>query len=290
MTKVFLALVDGIYNNVSIKTTPLGTINESWKKLKQTIGFDCDRGKYISYLRKRWVIGSSEWLAGKHGSLENYKETFDYSDSEWEYIWSTLIRDGAWDVSHIKDSSGNIVKENYAPELMLKFIAHDLRCHIVVFDLQLGITQFCSANRLKKNNAIFDSPLLMYYTGNHFQSVLPTNRKSFIDITTRFERETIPTKTVSSNVCSGEMSIANSCNFPTENKSPCEQIKKARSELNPLSADSSEKHDSEEIFTLEQLKCIKHKTDDQLRKQAQRQNKSVSEKIIQNEKDRKRSL
>ena len=77
-------------------------------------------------------MGSSEWLAGKHGSLENYKEIFDYSDTEWDYIWSTLKADGAWNVPHIKDSTGNIVKENYAPEMMLKFIAHDLRCHIFV--------------------------------------------------------------------------------------------------------------------------------------------------------------
>ena len=242
------------------------------------------------------MIGSREWLAGKQGSLENYKETFDYSDSEWEYIWSTLLNDGSWDVPHIKDSAGNIIKENYAPEMLLKFIAHDLRCHIVVFDLQLGITQFCSANRLKENNVLFDSPLLMYYTGNHFQSVLPNNHASFIDITNRLERETDVTTTVPQNVCSDEMNKSNSCSIPRDgkHKTTCLPIMEAKSKQNPVSDYQSKQNDLEEMVTLEQLKGIKHKTDHQkklyekLRKQAQRQNQNMSEKSIQKEKDRKR--
>ena len=180
--------------------------------------------------------------------------------------------------------------------MLLKFIAHDLRCHIVVFDLQLGITQFCSANRLKENNVLFDSPLLMYYTGNHFQSVLPNNHASFIDIANGFERETNITTIVPPNVCSDKMNKANSCIIPRDgkHKTTCLPIIEDKSEQNPVRDYQSKQNDLEEIVTLEQLKGIKHKTDHQkklyekLRKQAQRQNQNMSEKSIQKEKDRKR--
>ena len=61
-------------------------------------------------------------MAGNHGSLQNLKQVFSYSDSEWEYIWSTMRVDGAWSVPNIKDDEGNEIKENYAPEIMIKYI------------------------------------------------------------------------------------------------------------------------------------------------------------------------
>ena len=76
-------------------------------------------------------------MAGKCGSKENQKEVLGYTDSEWEYIWSEMMEDGAWAVPALKDLSGNWVKDNCAPEMMIQYIAHDLRCHIVVFDLVL---------------------------------------------------------------------------------------------------------------------------------------------------------
>jgi hypothetical protein len=79
------------------------------------------------YLRRRWVLGSAEWLAGMHGSKTNDKEILGYSDWEWEFIWSTMIEDGAWAVADIKDSEGNVVKQNHAHEMLIKFIAHDLK-------------------------------------------------------------------------------------------------------------------------------------------------------------------
>ena len=36
--------------------------------------------------------------------------------------------DKSWNVSAIKDAIGNELKENYAPEIMIKFIAHVIRC------------------------------------------------------------------------------------------------------------------------------------------------------------------
>ena len=119
-------------------------------------------------LRQRWVLGSLEWMAGKHGSLQNLKEVFGYSDKEWDFIWSKMIQEGAWNVPGILDEKGNEIKANYAPEIMIKFIAHDLRCHIVVIDLLIGSVQFCSANYLKEDNVIFYAPLILYATGNHF--------------------------------------------------------------------------------------------------------------------------
>ena len=67
-------------------------------------------------LRRRWVDGSFEWMAGCHGSLQNCKDLFQYSDAEWAFIWSTMRTDKAWDVPNIKDSAGNLLKGNYAPE------------------------------------------------------------------------------------------------------------------------------------------------------------------------------
>ena len=77
-------------------------------------------------MRRRWVEGAAEWFSGKYGSLQNLKKIFSYSDNEWQFIWSTISEDGTWDVPNIKDPSGIVLKENYAPEMMIKYIAHDL--------------------------------------------------------------------------------------------------------------------------------------------------------------------
>ena len=139
----------------------------------------------IGYLRQRFVHGSWEWMAGKNGSSQNYKELFGYTDDEWDYIWSTMIENGAWAVPSIKDETGTVIKENYAPEIMIKFIAHELKCNIIVFDLQLDRIQFISGNHIMSNNVIFDSPLLLYSTGSHFQSVFQTDYEYFKDYALR---------------------------------------------------------------------------------------------------------
>ena len=146
-------------------------------------------------LRKRWVFGAFDWLAGKNGSRENLKNIFQYTDDEWAFVWSTLIHDKSWNVPNLKDKTGSILKENFGPEMLIKYIAHDIRCHIIVFDLQLEIIQFCSGNYLKENNVIYSSPIIMYCTGNHFQLLLPLNPAYFRDLVTKLENgEDVPTK------------------------------------------------------------------------------------------------
>ena len=146
-------------------------------------------------MRTRWVMDAAEWMSGGHNSKQNDKEICGYSNEEWTYIWSTLLEDGAWAVPSIKDGFGNTLKENLAPEIFIKYIAHDLQCHIVVFDLLLGQVQFCSANHLKDNNALFDSPILLYATGSHFQAVIPKDQEFFIAYAKELEKQNnqIPT-------------------------------------------------------------------------------------------------
>ena len=70
-------------------------------------------------LRRKFVCGASDWLAGNNGSLRNDKEILGYNDLQWEFIWNTMLVDGAWAVPGITDSNGNLIKENLAPELYL---------------------------------------------------------------------------------------------------------------------------------------------------------------------------
>ena len=117
-----------------------------------------------------------------------HKELLDYSDEEWSFIWHTMIEDRAWAVPDLTDASGVVVKENHAPEILIKYIAHDLQCHIIVFDLVLGQAQFCSANIVKDDNVVFDSPILLYSTGSHFQSVIPKDQEYFINYARELEQ------------------------------------------------------------------------------------------------------
>ena len=58
------------------------------------------------YLRTRLVLGASEYMAGANGSKQNDKDLFDYTDDEWDYIWSTMLENGSWAVPSIKDDWG----------------------------------------------------------------------------------------------------------------------------------------------------------------------------------------
>ena len=162
--------------------------NGIWTELLSKLKFyDNTHENHNLFLRTRWVLGAAEWLAGCHGSKQNEKESFLYSDKEWNWIWETMLEDCAWSVPGIKDVFGNVVKENLAPELLIKYIAHDLQCHIITIDLVLRQVQFCSANHLKANNALFDSPIIIYCTGNHFQAVFPKNQEYFIKYAEKLE-------------------------------------------------------------------------------------------------------
>ena len=157
----FSAIVDQILNNDALKNNKEEHLNETWTRLVRDLKLYDDIEDLTNFLRRRWVVGSAEWLSGKNGSRQNDKVLFDYDDDQWEYIWSSMIEDGAWAVPGIKDNSGNVIKDNFAPEMMIKYIAHDIRCHIIIFDLQLSTVQFCSGNHLREGNVEFDSPIIL---------------------------------------------------------------------------------------------------------------------------------
>ena len=113
---------------------------------------------------------------------------FGYSFQEWEFMWSQMFENGAWDVPTLKNNDGSYLKENFAPEMMIRFAAHEIKCHIIVIDLQLSRIQFCSGNFLKDNNVIFNSPLILYATGNHFQSVFQIDHNYWIQLASELEK------------------------------------------------------------------------------------------------------
>ena len=181
---LFHAILDGIQNNEAFRHTEDGT--NSWVQLLERLNIYQDEN-ILQSLRLHLVAGASNWLAGKYNSKLNDQLLHGYSDQEWNYIWSTLLEDGAWAVPPIRDRSGNYLKENYAPELLLKFIAHDLQCNILILDLFNNTEEFCSGNQLVDNNVKFDSPLILYATGSHFQSVFPINHEYFIQYSLELE-------------------------------------------------------------------------------------------------------
>ena len=140
-------------------------------------------------MRKIFVLGAKEWMAGKNGSKQDDKLLLGYSDMEWEFIWKSMLKDGAWSLPPLRDEEGKIVKENDAPEILIKYIAHVLMCNIIVFDLKLKRIQFLSGNHVKENNVVFQSPLLLYNTGGHFQSVIPKDHEYFIRLARLLEAE-----------------------------------------------------------------------------------------------------
>ena len=181
--------MDGILNNDAYKHTTGDAMNETWTQLLIDFKVFDDMDDHIMYLRRRFVFGAADWMAGKNGSMQNDKLLFDYSDAEWEMIWMTMLEDGAWAVPSIQDEDGNLIKENCAPEIMIKFMAHDLKSNIIVFDLQLNIFQFISGNLLKSDNVAFESPLLLYATGSHFQSVMQEDHEFFVNLARELESD-----------------------------------------------------------------------------------------------------
>ena len=143
---ILKALIDGILHNDAFKHTRNEGKQESWTALIRDLKlYDHDINP-VMYLRKRLVLGASQWLSGLRGSKENEQTKFGYTDTEWQWIWSLMAEDGAWAVPAITDSNGRHIKENYAPEMLIRYAAHEFKCHIIVFDLQLMRIQFCSGN------------------------------------------------------------------------------------------------------------------------------------------------
>ena len=182
-----VAISDGILNNEAFRHTAGDIHNQTWTQLLLDFEFFEDVDNHTLDLRRKFVFGAADWMAGNNGSLQNDKLLFGYTDSQWEYIWSTMLEDGAWAVPSIKDGDGNVIKENFAPEILIKFIAHELRCNIIVFDLVLDSIQFISGNHIKSDNVVFNSPLLIYSTGSHFQSVFQEDHDFFINYSEELE-------------------------------------------------------------------------------------------------------
>ena len=206
-------------NNDALKHNGKEEKNETWSNLLKELKFYENIEDHNMFLRSRWALGAAEWLSGGNNSKQNDKEILGYTDEEWDFIWSTMLEDKAWAVPSIKDKSGNTVKANDAPEMFIKYIAHDIKCNIIIFDLVLGKIQFCSANHLKDNNLSFDSPLLLYCTGGHFQAVFQKDHEYFKKISKELE--------ASYNPIPGSSSPKTSSELPTEMKS-CKPNEKRR--------------------------------------------------------------
>ena len=171
------------------------------------------------------------------------------------------MEDGAWAVPSIKDRYGNFLKENQAPELFIKFIAHDLQCNIIIFDLFNNTVELCSGNHLLDNNVKFDSPLMLYATGSHFQSVLPKDQEFVINYVQQLETR-----------YSVNTSSSNEVNTRTSDIAP--DIERLE-ELKEIEAKERSKAEKRELSKLRQ-------------KQFRQQNQDEEKKKMENEKSRVR--
>ena len=297
------AISDGILYNDAFKHTGNDDKQQIWANLLKDFKFydNMDDVEHINYLRTRFVSGASEWLAGKCGSKENDKIKLGYSDDEWDFVWSTMLEDGAWAVPSVKDAEGNTIKENNAPEMFINYAAHELKCHILVFDLQFDTVRFCSGNYLKYNNVVFDSPLILYSTGSHFQSVFQLDHDFFIGYALQLEIENSPPSISHvSSLC--DVPLVEVCVLPESIKrkpavsktSFSKKQKKAESDGGVLSDECLRQNDHE--LRLDELKKIKPKerTDFQtkelenLRKRKLRQNRNIEKVNIDNKKNKLR--
>ena len=251
-----LAISDGIMNNDAFKHNNKEPNNETWTNLLRELKYFEDTDDHIGYMRRRFVQGAFDWMAGKNGSKQNYKVFFGYTDVEWEYIWSTLSQDGAWAVPSKKNDDGTVIKENWAPEIMIKFIAHDIRCNIIVFDLQLDRIQFISGNHIANNNVIFDSPLLLYSTGSHFQAVFPTDHEFFHEYAKILDKENN-----SSSLESRANDIQVSDNCPENHSKSSKGIKKEEklASKNKNGNTDTNENSNDCLLSLQDLKKIKAK-------------------------------
>ena len=96
LSLLLVAISDGILNNDAFKHTDGDIHNSTWTQLLLDFKFFDDVEDHIMDLRRRFVLGAADWMAGNNGSMQNDKLLFDYTDAQWEYIWCTMLEDGAW--------------------------------------------------------------------------------------------------------------------------------------------------------------------------------------------------
>ena len=253
------AIADGILHNEAFRHTRSDEKLENWTKLLQEFRFygDMDTDEHIHFLRWRFVTGAMEWLSGSYGSKENDKQKLGYTDQEWEMIWTPMLENGAWAMPPLNDDDGHYLKENHAPEMLIKFVAHDLKSHIIVFDLQLERIQFCSGNHLRENNVIFESPLILYATGSHFQAVFQKDHASFIDLAKKLDDADISVSNSDSSNSSNEKKRFVSSDRSESKKNKNEDYKS--SAVEPESFSKQGKLNSDTESRLEEIKRIKTK-------------------------------
>ena len=90
-----LAISDGVEENYAFRHTAGDTHHEIWTQLLLDLEFFDEKSNHIMDLRRRFAFGAADWFAGNNGSLRNDKEILGYSDSQWEFIWNTMLVDGA---------------------------------------------------------------------------------------------------------------------------------------------------------------------------------------------------
>ena len=98
MYLLIIAITDGIMENEAFKHKRGDLLNETWTQLLLDLGLFDENEDQTMDLRRRFVLGAADWLAGNNGSLRNDKEILGYTDTQWEYIWNTMLVDGAWAV------------------------------------------------------------------------------------------------------------------------------------------------------------------------------------------------
>ena len=259
--------MDGIVNNEAFRHTRQGNDMDDWTELLHKLKIHTDMGErdQNNFLRRRFVTGAAEWLAGFHGSKENDKAKLGYTDYEWEIMWTQMLEDGAWAMPALTDKNGKYLKDNLAPKMLIKYIAHDLKAHIIVFDLVINCIQFCSGNHLKSNNVIFDSPLIIYATGGHFQAVFQNDHAYFIELSNKLESQN---KSVSQS------------NFQSSSSSEDTNSKSAK-ELTGKRAQKDYEFESNDEVRLNYIKKVKVKD---RTKEMQREYERLMKKTSRNEK------
>ena len=119
-------------HNEAFRHTRNDELQQTWTNLLIDFGIFDNGSDPVTTLRRRLVMGASEWLSGKHGSKENEKVKFGYTEKEWEWIWSLMFENRAWAVPSLRDDKGNYLKENFASEMLIRYAAHEIRCHIII--------------------------------------------------------------------------------------------------------------------------------------------------------------
>ena len=92
---IISAILDCVLYDDALKHNGDDDLNQTWIQLMQDLKVWEEIDDHMMILRRRWVQGSAEWLAGKYESKENDKLVLGYSDYEWEFVWTTMVQDGA---------------------------------------------------------------------------------------------------------------------------------------------------------------------------------------------------